>query len=143
MEAYDVVIRRGTIFDGSGSAPFTGDLAIRGDRIVALAPRLSEARGSIEVDAAGLAVAPGFINMLSWATESLIEDGRSQSDIRQGVTLEIFGEGTSMGPMTEAMRRDRIERQGDIRYDVAWTTLGEYLDHLVARGVSCNVASFV
>ena len=143
MEAYDVVIRRGTIFDGSGSAPFTGDLAIRGDRIVALAPALSDARGSIEVDAAGMAVAPGFINMLSWATESLIEDGRSQSDIRQGVTLEIFGEGRSMGPLNQAMKDETLERQADIRYPIAWTTLGEYLDHLVARGVSCNVASFV
>ena len=143
MEAYDVVIRRGTIFDGSGSAPFTGELAIRGDRIVALAPRLSEARGSLEVDAAGLAVAPGFINMLSWATESLIQDGRSQSDIRQGVTLEIFGEGRSMGPLNQAMKDETLERQADIRYPIAWTTLGEYLDHLVARGVSCNVASFV
>ena len=143
METYDVVIRRGTIFDGSGSAPFTGDLAIRGDRIVALAPALSDARGSIEVDAAGMAVAPGFINMLSWATESLIEDGRSQSDIRQGVTLEIFGEGRSMGPLNQAMKDETLERQADIRYPIAWTTLGEYLDHLVARGVSCNVASFV
>ena len=143
MEAYDVVIRRGTIFDGSGSAPFTGDLAIRGDRIVALAPALSDARGSMEVDAAGMAVAPGFINMLSWATESLIEDGRSQSDIRQGVTLEIFGEGRSMGPLNQAMKDETLERQADIRYPIAWTTLGEYLDHLVARGVSCNVASFV
>src|SRR5919202_2349645 len=143
METYDVVIRRGTIFDGSGSAPFTGDLAIRGDRIVALAPALSDARGTIEVDAAGMAVAPGFINMLSWSTESLIEDGRSQSDIRQGVTLEIFGEGRSMGPLNQAMKDETLERQADIRCPIAWTTLGEYLDHLVARGVSCNVASFV
>jgi N-acyl-D-amino-acid deacylase len=143
MEAYDVLIRRGTILDGSGSAPFTGDVAISGDTIARLGPRLSDARGSLEVDADGMAVAPGFINMLSWATESLIEDGRSQSDIRQGVTLEIFGEGRSMGPLNQAMKDEALERQADIRYPIAWTTLGEYLDHLVARGVSCNVASFV
>lgn len=143
MERYDVVIRRGTIFDGSGSAPIIGDVAIRGDSIVALGPALKDARGSHDVDANGMAVAPGFINMLSWATESLIEDGRSQSDIRQGVTLEIFGEGRSMGPLNQAMKDEALERQTDIHYSIAWTTLGEYLDHLVARGVSCNVASFV
>jgi N-acyl-D-amino-acid deacylase len=97
----------------------------------------------VEIDAAGLAVAPGFINMLSWATESLIADGRSQSDIRQGVTLEVFGEGWSMGPLNEAMRREMLERQGDIKYEIPWTTLGEYLEYLVRRGVSTNVASFV
>jgi N-acyl-D-amino-acid deacylase len=143
MDAYDVLIRGGTIFDGSGSAPFTGDVAIRGDTIEAVGPRLADARGSIEVDADGMAVAPGFINMLSWATESLIEDGRSQSDIRQGVTLEVFGEGRSMGPLNETMKRETLERQSDIRYAIEWTTLGEYLDYLAARGVSCNVASFV
>jgi N-acyl-D-amino-acid deacylase len=143
MDAYDVLIRGGTIFDGSGSAPFTGDVAIRGATIEAVGPRLPEARGSIEFDADGMAVAPGFINMLSWATESLIEDGRSQSDIRQGVTLEVFGEGRSMGPLNETMKRETLERQSDIRYAIEWTTLGEYLDYLAARGVSCNVASFV
>jgi N-acyl-D-amino-acid deacylase len=143
MDAYDVLIRGGTILDGSGSAPFTGDVAIRGDTIEAVGPRLADARGSIEVDADGMAVAPGFINMLSWATESLIEDGRSQSDIRQGVTLQVFGEGRSMGPLNETMKRETLERQSDIRYAIEWTTLGEYLDYLAGRGVSCNVASFV
>ncbi len=95
------------------------------------------------MDAQGLAVAPGFINMLSWANRSLLEDGRSQSDIRQGVTLEVLGEGSSMGPLTDTMKRQMREQQGDIKYAIEWTTLGEYLDHLVRRGVSCNVASFV
>jgi len=139
---YDVVIRGGTIYDGSGSPPFVGDLAIRGDTIAAIGS-LGNARGRVEIDAAGLAVAPGFINMLSWATESLIADGRSQSDIRQGVTLEVFGEGWSMGPLNEAMRKEMLERQGDIKYEIPWTTLGEYLEYLVRRGVSTNVASFV
>ncbi|HEX6941079.1 MAG TPA: D-aminoacylase, partial [Longimicrobiales bacterium] len=139
---YDVVIRNGTIYDGGGGPPIEGDVAIQGDSIVAVGD-IGAARGALEIDAEGLAVAPGFINMLSWATESLLEDGRSQSDIRQGVTLEVFGEGSSMGPLNEEMKREMVERQGDIRYDVAWTTLGEYLDHLVARGISTNVASFI
>jgi N-acyl-D-amino-acid deacylase len=143
MDVYDVVIRRGTIVDGSGSVPFTGDLAIQGDTIAALAPSLDGARGAIDIDATGQAIAPGFINMLSWATESLIEDGGSHSDIRQGVTLEVFGEGRSMGPLNAAMKRETLERQADIRYPIEWTTLGEYLDYLVKRGVACNVASFV
>jgi len=138
---HDLVIRRGTIYDGSGGAPYDGDVAIDGDAISAIGRVPS--RGRSDLDATGLAVAPGFINMLSWATESLIEDGRSQSDIRQGVTLEVFGEGWSMGPLSEAMRRERQERQGDIRFDITWRTLGEYLDHLVGRGISCNVASLV
>ncbi|MFQ5600098.1 MAG: amidohydrolase family protein [Candidatus Krumholzibacteriia bacterium] len=142
VATYDLVIRGGRLFDGTGSPPVVGDVAISGDRIAALGD-LSGGRGKREVDAAGLAVAPGFINVLSWATESLIEDGRALSDIRQGVTLEVFGEGWSMGPLNEAMKEEVVERQTDIRYDVAWTTLGEYLDHLVARGVSPNVASFV
>ncbi len=139
---YDVVIRGGTIYDGSGSPPFVGDVAIRGDTIAAVGS-VGDARGRVEINAAGLAVAPGFINMLSWATESLIADGRSQSDIRQGVTLEVFGEGWSMGPLNERMKREMLERQGDIKYDIPWTTLGEYLEYLVRRGVSTNVASFV
>jgi N-acyl-D-amino-acid deacylase len=142
-EAVDVIIRGGTIYDGSGSPPYVGDVAIQGDSIAAVGPRLEDGGGQIEIDATGLAVAPGFINMLSWATESLIEDGRSQSDIRQGVTLEIFGEGRSMGPLNEAMKREAVERQADIHYPIAWTTLGGYLEHLVQRGVSCNVASFI
>ncbi|MGH7631596.1 MAG: N-acyl-D-amino-acid deacylase family protein [Gemmatimonadales bacterium] len=139
---YDLVIRAGTVYDGSGSAPFTGDVAIVGDSILAVGPSVSGA-GRAEIDARGLAVAPGFINMLSWATESLLEDGRGQSDIRQGVTLEVFGEGWSMGPLTDSMKKELVALQGDIRFDVAWTTLAEYLDHLVARGVSPNVASFI
>ena len=97
----------------------------------------------LEIDAAGMAVAPGFINMLSWADESLIADGRGQSDIRQGVTLEVFGEGGSMGPMNDAMKKENVEAQGDIKYAIEWTTLGEYLEYLERRGVSPNVASFV
>ena len=138
---HDVVIRGGDVYDGGGAAPLRADVAIDGDQIVTVGR--VEGRGRAEIDARGLAVAPGFINMLSWATESLIQDGRSQSDIRQGVTLEVFGEGWSMGPLTERMRAERLERQGDIKYDVAWTTLGEYLDHLADRGVSCNVASLI
>ncbi len=139
---YDLVIRNGVIHDGSGSEPYRGDLAIAGDTIAAIGPAVN-GRGQLEIDAKGLAVAPGFINMLSWATESLIEDGRSQGNIRQGVTLEIFGEGISMGPLNEIMKQDMLSRQGDITYDIAWTTLSEYLDHLIQRGISPNVASFV
>ena len=141
-EEYDVLIRGGTIYDGGGSGPIIGDVAIEDDTIVAVG-KLKDARGKLELDAEGLAVAPGFINMLSWATVSLIADGRSQSDIRQGVTLEIFGEGRSMGPLNEKMKRDLVDRQGDIKYDIEWTTLGEFLEYLVARGVSPNVASFI
>jgi N-acyl-D-amino-acid deacylase len=142
VPAYEIIIRGGTIYDGSGGAPFTGDVAIDGDRIVAVAPRIA-ARGAREIDARGLAVAPGFINMLSWANESLIEDGRSQSDIRQGVTLEVMGEGWSMGPWNAEMKRSAVSRQGDIRFPIAWTSLGEYLEHLERRGIAPNVASFV
>ena len=139
---YDVVIRNGTIYDGSGKAPTVGDVAINRDTVAAIGT-LTAARGRIEIDAKGLAVAPGFINMLSWTTEALIEDGRSQSDIRQGVTLEIFGEGESMGPLNAKMKKDMLEQQADIKYDIRWTTLNEYLEYLVKRGVSPNVASFV
>jgi len=139
---YDVVIRNGLIYDGSGSAPRRGDVAITGDRIAAVGD-IGSGRGSMEIDAHGHAVAPGFINMLSWANESLIIDGRSQSDIHQGVTLEVMGEGWSMGPLTEAMKREAREQQTDFKYDIDWTTLGEYLDSLVRRGISPNVASFV
>ena len=140
--AYDVVIRGGTVYDGSGGAPFAGDVAIRGDEIAFVGPS-AEGRGKKEISASGLAVAPGFINMLSWATESLIEDGNAQSDIRQGVTLEVFGEGWSMGPLTEKMKKEGLEQQGDIKFDITWTTLNEYLDHLTRRGISPNVASFI
>jgi N-acyl-D-amino-acid deacylase len=140
--AYDLVIRGGTIYDGSGGAPFVGDVAVDGDTIVAVG-RLEGVRGRTEIDARGLAVAPGFVNMLSWATESLLHDPRAQSDIRQGVTLEVFGEGWSMGPLNDSMKRQMVEEQGDIKFAVEWTTLGEYLEHLERRGVSPNVASFV
>lgn len=139
---YDVLIRNGLIYDGSGSPAVPGGIAFRGDTIAAVG-NLGAAHGAIEIDAGGQAVAPGFINMLSWATESLIVDGRSQSDIRQGVTLEIFGEGWSMGPLSEAMKKEIREQQGDVRYEIEWTTLGEYLDHLVRRGIAHNVASFL
>jgi N-acyl-D-amino-acid deacylase len=139
---YDAVIRNGLIYDGSGSAPRKGDVAIAGDRIAAVGD-IGSGRGSIEIDAHGRAVAPGFINMLSWANESLIIDGRSQADIRQGVTLEVFGEGWSMGPANEAMKREAREQQTDFKYEIEWTTLGEYLDYLAHRGISPNVASFV
>ncbi|HEY5647631.1 MAG TPA: D-aminoacylase [Pseudomonadales bacterium] len=141
-ERYDLLIDDGTIYDGTGAPGFTGDLAIRGDRIVAIGDLDPTSAGRV-VDAAGLVVAPGFINMLSWASDSLIADGRSQGDIRQGVTLEVFGEGRSMGPLTEAMRAEMIARQGDFKFDVPWTTLAEYLDYIVERGVAPNVASFV
>ncbi|MBB1061667.1 N-acyl-D-amino-acid deacylase family protein [Marilutibacter spongiae] len=140
---YDLVIRNGVVYDGTGAAPRNVDLAIRGDRVAAWLPPGSLVVATREVDAHGEAVAPGFINVLSWAVESLIADGRGMSDITQGVTLEIFGEGWSMGPYTEAMKADAVAQQGDIHYPVAWTTLGGYLDHLVEKGVSPNVASFV
>jgi N-acyl-D-amino-acid deacylase len=139
---YDTIIRNGTIYDGYGETPFVGDVAINGDTIAAIGT-LGRASAGQEIDATALAVAPGFINMLSWANESLIADGRSQSDIRQGVTLEVLGEGWSMGPLNEAMKVEQTQRQGDIRYAIEWTTLGEYLEYLVRRGVSPNVASFV
>jgi N-acyl-D-amino-acid deacylase len=139
---HDVVIRNGVIYDGSGSPPSRGDLAIDHDKITAVGP-LGSVRGRIEIDARGQAIAPGFVNMLSWATTSLIVDGRSQADIRQGVTLEVFGEGWSMGPLNESMKKESREAQGDIKYEIEWTTLGEYLDYLVRRGISPNVASFV
>lgn len=142
-DTFDLIIRNGMIYDGSGKKPFAGDVAVKGEKIVAVGKVAKNAPAKTEIDAKGLAVAPGFINMLSWANESLIQDGRSQGDIRQGVTLEIMGEGTSMGPLNKKMRDEMIGDQGDIKYDVPWTTLGEYLEHLVARGVSCNVASFV
>ena len=139
---YDVVLRNGTIYDGTGAPPRAGDVAIAGDTIVAVGD-IGEGSGEIEIDATGLAIAPGFINMLSWATESLIEDGRSLSDIVQGVTLEVFGEGSSGGPLNEAMKTEEKELQGDIRYDIEWTTLGEYLEFLERKGIATNVASFV
>lgn len=139
---YDVIIKNGQIVDGSGQPSFQGDVAIVGDTIAGIGV-FSEEDAKLVIDVSGLVVAPGFINMLSWAIDDLIEDGKSQSDIRQGVTLEVFGEGRSMGPLTDQMKRNMVESQGSLKFDVAWTTLGEYLEHLVTRGVSPNVASFV
>lgn len=139
---YDVLIRNGQIIDGSGSPAFRGDIGIKADTIAAIG-ELKNEKGRTEIDAEGLTVAPGFINMLSWSVESLIEDGKSQGDIRQGVTLEVMGEGDSWGPWNESMKRDIKASQADIRYDIIWTTLGEYLEYLESKGVSTNIASFV
>ena len=139
---YDVIIRGGSVYDGSGASPIVADVGIVGDT-VAIVGDLNGATARQEVRAAGLAISPGFINMLSWATETLIVDGRSESDIRQGVTLEVFGEGRSMGPLNAQMKAEMVAQQGDLSFDVPWTTLGEYLEHLVDRGVAPNVASFV
>jgi N-acyl-D-amino-acid deacylase len=139
---YDLVIRNGTIYDGSGGPPTHGDVAINGKKIARVGD-VPAGSGRTEVDAHGLAVAPGFINMLSWSNESLIEDGRSQGEIRQGVTLEVMGEGFPLGPLNEKMKKSLVEDQSDIKYQVSWTTLGEFLDYLARRGISCNVASFV
>ena len=136
------MIRGGTVYDGTGSPGRRADVAIRGDRIAGVGDFGGVAAGNV-IDATGLAVSPGFINMLSWATESLLVDGRSQGDIRQGVTTEIFGEGSSMGPLNDAMRERAVEQMGDIRYEITWTTLSEYLRELERRGVSSNVASFI
>jgi len=139
---FDVIIRNGTVYDGSGAEPRQADVAIRGDQIAGIGD-FKSAKANTVIDAKGLAVAPGFINMLSWSTESLIQDGRSQSEIRQGVTTEIMGEGESMGPVNDRVREHQIREQTDIKYDVTWNTLAEYLQYLEKRGVSCNVASFI
>lgn len=141
-EHYDLIVRNGTIYDGSGSAPFTGDVAVRGDRIVAVAPRIA-GDATRTIDAGGLAVAPGFINILSWANESLIEDGASEGDIRQGVTLEVMGEGVSEGPLSEKMAADAQKMQGDIKFPITWRTLRGYWDVLEKKGIATNVTSFV
>jgi N-acyl-D-amino-acid deacylase len=143
--AYDTVLRGGTIVDGNGGEPFVGDIAIQGDSIAAIGDA-GTLEGNTVLDANGLYVAPGFINMLSWSVESLIHDGRSQSEIRQGVTLEIMGEGTSMGPLNNKMKeewRGGILGNDGIKYELNWTTLGEYLNMLEKRGVSTNIASYV
>lgn len=139
---YDVLIKNGRIFDGSGSPCFTGDIGINADTIAVIG-EIKKGSAELTIDAEGLAVAPGFINMLSWAVESLIEDGRSQADIRQGVTLEVMGEGESWGPLNDNMKKDLKASQAHIKYDIEWTTLGEFLEYLEKRGVSTNIASFV
>ena len=141
-QSYDLVIRGGTLYDGSGQPPRVADIAVNGDTIAAIG-ELDGAAGRQEIDARGLAVAPGFVNMLSWANESLLVDGRSQSDIRQGVTLQVMGEGESMGPLNARMKEENVALQADIKYSIEWTTLDEYLRHLERRGISTNVASFV
>ena len=140
-QEYDVIIRGGTLYDGSGAAPVAADVAIRGDRIARVG-KLDGAHAKVEVNAKGLAVAPGFINMMS-GPDTLFADGRSQSDIRQGVTLEVFGEGESLGPLTPEMQKYFLAREADIRYPITWTTLAQGLDTLARHGVSCNVASFM
>ena len=139
--AYDTIIKGGTIYDGSGGAPYVGDVAIKGDKIIAVG-RVSGS-GKTVIDARGLAIAPGFINMLSWANESLIADGRSMGDIKQGVTLEVMGEGWSEGPLNPQMKADALKRQGDIKYPIEWTSLAEYQHWITRRGISPNIASFV
>lgn len=139
---YDVLIKGGTVYDGTGAAPINADVAIQGDRIVAIGD-LKDARARTVIDARGLAVAPGFINMLSWAGTTLIADYRSQSEIRQGVTTEIFGEGTSMGPLNAEMKQRMLAQQGDFKFDIPWNTLAEYLTYMEKRGVTPNVASFI
>jgi len=140
--AYDTILRGGTVYDGSGQAPYVADVAIRGDEIAAIGD-LKRDTAKLEIDAKGLAVTPGFINMLSQAQEALLVDGRAQSDVRQGVTLEIMGEGESMGPLNERMKKENADLQTDIKYPIDWTTLDEYLRHLETKGVSVNVASFI
>jgi N-acyl-D-amino-acid deacylase len=140
---FDVIIRGGTVYDGTGAKPQQADVAIRGDHIAGVGPAVAGAKAKTVINAKGLAVAPGFINMLSWSTESLIQDGRSESEIRQGVTTEIMGEGESMGPVNDRVRQHKIRQQTDIKYDITWTTLAQYLQYLEKRGVSCNVASFI
>src|SRR5947208_13417472 len=139
---FDVIIKDGTVYDGTGAEPKQVDVAIRGDRIVGIGD-FKTAKAKTIIDAKGLTVAPGFINMLSWSVASLIQDGRSQSEIRQGVTTEIMGEGESMGPLNDRVREFMLKQQADIKYDITWKTLAEYLQFLEKRGISCNVASFI
>jgi len=139
---FDVIIKGGAVYDGTGAEPQRVDVAIRGDRIAAVGD-FKNAKAKTIVDATGFAVAPGFINMLSWSNESLIQDGRSQSEIRQGVTTEIMGEGESMGPVNDRVREHMLREQTDIKYDIKWNTLSEYLRYLESRGISCNVSSFI
>ncbi len=142
QQSFDLVITGGTVYDGTGQPGIIADIGINADTIAFIGD-LSSATAKETIDASGLAVAPGFINMLSWSVSSLIEDGRSMGDIKQGVTLEVFGEGWSMGPLSEKMRKEEMRNQGEIKYDITWTTLGEYLEYLEEKGVSPNVASFV
>ncbi|HKB43010.1 MAG TPA: amidohydrolase family protein, partial [Chitinophagaceae bacterium] len=139
---YDKIIRNGIIYDGNGGKPFKADIGIKADTIAFIGD-LSGVSARESIDAKGMAVAPGFINMLSWSNESLIQDGRSQGEIRQGVTLEVMGEGESMGPLNAKMKQRMQNDQPEIKYKVEWNTLGGYLNYLEKRGISCNVASFI
>src|SRR5205823_14744813 len=139
---FDVLIKNRTVYDGNGGEGRKADVAIRGDRIAGVGDFRNASANNV-IDAHGLALAPGFINMLSWSVASLIADGRSQSEIRQGVTTEIFGEGESMGPVNDRVRQYMLKQQGDIKYEIKWNTLAEYLKFLEAHGISCNVASFI
>ena len=139
---FDVIIRGGTVYDGSGGAPIKADVGIVGDRVAAVGDLRNAEAGRV-VDATGMAVSPGFINMLSWSTESLIVDPRSLGELKQGVTTQIMGEGESMGPLNDRTRKLMIDEQGDLKYDIPWTTLSEYLKYLEKKGVSQNVASFL
>lgn len=141
-DEFDVIIKNGTIYDGSGGEPFKADVGITGDKVAAIG-NLSKAKAKQIVDATGLAVAPGFINMLSWSVESMIIDPRSMGELKQGITTQIFGEGDSMGPLNDRMKKQAKEDQGDFKYEIEWTTLAEYLKFLEKRGVSQNVASFI
>src|SRR6202020_2231371 len=131
----------GVIYDGSGGKPYAGDVAIDGDRIAYVGPH-RDLKGRTEIDARGQAVSPGFIDMMGHSEESLLIDGRAVSGLKQGVTLDVFTE-MSMGPLSAEMARRMVERQGDLKFDVPWRTLGQYLDHLQAHGIAPNVASFV
>jgi N-acyl-D-amino-acid deacylase len=142
QNAYDIIIKNGMVYDGGGSRPRRADVGVKGDRIAAIGD-LKAAQAATVIDADGLAVTPGFINMLSWAVDDLVVDGRSLGDIKQGVTTEIFGEGDSMGPLNDEMKRRRKEAQGDLKFEIEWTTLAEYLQYLEKRGVSANVASYI
>jgi len=139
---YDVIVRNGMVYDGSGGQPVKADVGVRGQRIAAIGD-LAAVHATREIDASGFAVAPGFVNMLSWAPDSLFIDGRSLSDIKQGVTLEIFGEGESLGPLTDQIKKADLDAQGDLKHPIDWNTLGEGLDALVKHGISPNIASFV
>jgi len=139
---FDVIIRGGTVYDGSGGKPIKTDLGIKGDKVVKIG-NLSRAKATTVIDASGLAVAPGFINMLSWSTESLIVDPRSLGELKQGITTQIFGEGWSMGPLNDRMKKQMKDDQGDLKYDIEWTTLADYLNYFEKRGVSQNVASYI
>jgi len=141
-QSYDVIIKGGTVYDGTGRKPVRADVGIKDDKIVRIAD-LKRANAALVIDASGMAVAPGFINMLSWSTESLLVDPRSLGELKQGVTTQIFGEGWSMGPLNEKMKKQVKDDQGDLKYDIEWTTLADYLNYLEKKGVSQNVASFV